>query len=172
MALQAAMQMTVITDFDRLNKRLKRKERRVLSGTGAYTRGVLLKRISRSKQVSKPGGYPKSKISGSGRNGIRLILFNVRSERLDVIIGPAYFGSTVSKRTQVSRQGVRRIVQRSRKPVPQLLNEGGMAVRTTRYSGTGRSSTQRLRYRPRPYRELVRPIALKRFRELVRDVNL
>lgn len=135
-----------IDESHRLQRRIQSKERRVLFRTGGYGRGVMRRLIRRRKKVSPPGRPPHAHKPGA--TGMKDVRYAVNAQAGIVTIGHPRYPVRASR---AGNNGVSSVV-RSRKPVPQLLNEGGSARMEITDRTRGRTSVP-LNYRPRPFRE-------------------
>ena len=148
-------------DSEFVLKRIEAKERRVLSGTGAFARKVMRNKI-RPAPKKKKGASKYPRYHGSSREGLRFILFHYSPSTGSVVVGPVGFNTP---QDFIKVRGGRQRTS-SRKKVPELLNEGGVATRTTHYlSGTIIRTT--MNYRPQPFSTDTMPDATKKFRELM-----
>lgn len=159
MAKFISVTKSIFFDRDRIIRATDQKERKVLALTGGFGRQVMKRGMRRRKSISPPGGYPHAH-AGQLRN---LIYFGYDLPSGSLVIGPTLFASK-------SGSG-------SSKTVPELLNEGGAAVRSgtrrlhfrgkTRVVSTG---SQIVRYRPRPFVALSLPPTLAAFRRNMETV--
>jgi hypothetical protein len=117
--------------FDRkvVIDQLQRKERQVLSGTGAYGRRVMRSqfRAGTRRYTPQPGKPPRYWAHKNA--GLRTVLFSYDPRKVDVVIGPVFYGSTEFVRQH--KYGTEII--KPTLPVPQLLNEGGVVIRRVNY---------------------------------------
>jgi hypothetical protein len=152
--------------FDRagVQAKVKKKERRVLSGTGAFTRTVMRRGMrpgGKKNAVSRPGEYPRTHGKAELKN---LIVFGYDEASQSVVTGPMLFAN--------ARRGRARNVKRDigGKTLPEFVNEGGVQT-VTRRTPRGRV-TSTIRYEPRPFRDLTMPLALAKFTQLMEREQL
>ena len=150
------------------SNRIREWERRVLLRSGGFTRSVMRRRIRRKAygSTSPPGGFPYAHAPGGA--GLKAIYFDVKLGFVnsDVVIGPQKF---VRKRPKMGKQ--RRTTIRSRKVVPQLINEGGPASVITEWKHSGITERGTANYPARPFRDIIQPIAENFLREAMRTTS-
>jgi hypothetical protein len=148
-------QVTSKMFFDRaaVVKAVGRKNTTVLARTGGFARTTMKQGMRKRKKVSAADGlsYPSSH-SGELRN---LIFFAYDAARKGVVVGPLAFGSKVGGKT-----------------VPQLINEGGSMTKAVTYRDSGRTSSRRFVYKPRPFVALALATTLPIFRENMAKIPL
>lgn len=152
-----------------MTKALDNKERKVLSGTGAFGRAVMRRSIRKAPKVRKkytpqPGKAPRYHVHPN--TGLRLILFAYEPTRGSVVIGPLKFTSS-SQRVAFR---ARSYTQSTNKTIPQLINDGGSVTRVTTYR-SGHTYTKSLYYRSFPFRDLAMPPTIEKLKELTRTVE-
>lgn len=136
--------MSLVSNKSRFLDKVHSQHSRVLHKVGAYGRTATA-RLFRKRSGPSPVGSPPHAHT-SGKSGLKDVRFRVDMPRLTVVVGHEDYNRPASK----TRNGRRRTL-RARKPVPQLLNEGGRAQLSVD-SNRGRSSYV-LNYRPRPFRK-------------------
>lgn len=168
-------------DLPGIIAKMDKKTERVLSSTGAFAMSVMQRGMRYRKSASKPGDYPsarqgrvkkKSDLKPGEMNGNSLlrakIRFGFESSTKSLIVGPALLDSTDS---EVAAAG---------KTVPELINFGGTIQRRQiydpktkqiRYLRRGQKPV-RWRYRPRPFVELTKPIAIRKLAENMEKFKL
>ncbi len=126
------------------------KMRRCLYGVGGYARKVMKTGMKFRKGTSGVGNYPNSH-HGELRN---LVNFGVDDRSLSVIVGPQLYPGS-------------RDTSYHSKTNPQLINEGGTAVRmlkpknAPRIQGVNNKIPVTQRYRARPFVALTLPFAIR-----------
>ncbi|MCA9266223.1 MAG: hypothetical protein KDA60_20325 [Planctomycetales bacterium] len=140
--------------FDRSNleRTMDRKKKRVLIRTASYGRTVMQRGFKKRKGPAANGENPHSHEPHILR---KLTLWGYEAAIEAVTIGPAIFKSAAKQQS---------------KPVPQLLNEGGVAVRTVKKKGRRRK--QRARYKARPFRDRALEPTATKMAELMKDIPL
>jgi len=129
--------------FDRINvaNALDEKEWLILSGTGAYTRGILKRSIKKGRkkkpQGSSPGEPPRYHARGFGQSLKDGFRFEANLDAGGVVIGPGFVSTPNTRSNKASGA--------------QLLEEGGIA--TTTIWSEGEARLERGRWRARPYIE-------------------
>lgn len=154
--------------FDRQNvlNRLEKKERSVLGRTGAVGLREIRKRV-RPKPTRKRKN--RSKYPYWHRNpegGLRHVLYVYEPSRGSVVVGPQKFTSARNY-----RQKSRTVEIRNRKPVPELLNEGGTSTHTYTYK-SGSQYTRTKRYKSFPFVTEAFAPTWRAFRRNVERVKL
>jgi len=151
--------------FDRqlVLNRLEKKERNVLSRTGAVGRREIRKRVRPlpKRKRKKRSKYPYWRTNSEG--GLRHVLYVYDPSRGSVVVGPQKFNAKM-RYSQRNRDVSIRMSARS---VPELLNSGGVAVHKYTYR-SGSSYSVRKQYRRFPFVEdAVAPTR----RALIRNVK-
>lgn len=162
----------VFFDGAKILEHMDAKQAKVLARTGAYARKVMRNNIKKAPKGKKTrrkalatGKYPR--YHAHKNTGLRLILFSYDPIEGSVVIGPEKFGSP---RSFSEFYRGRRTMTTSGKTVPQLLNEGGTAKRTTEYRN-GMVVNRQMNYRPRPFADDALEPATKKFKDLLLHVR-
>jgi hypothetical protein len=160
------------SNFSNFQYRLDQKQKRVLERTGAYVRVIVQNSMpnqaSPKSRKKKIAGRPPRAHKGKG-GGLRWVLWSLQRNNQSVIIGP---GRTHAKNSWI--RGDRVFSVKSKKPVPQLLNESGSAEITVTYLKSRivyRFLTNYSRY-PISDHDPTREKALRFFREAIRTAKL
>lgn len=158
--------------FDRtvVEKSISRNEKRILSGTGAFGRKVMRRNIRKAPKKRRAGRsdvFPR--YHEHPNTGLRLILFSYNPTSRSVVIGPQKF-TTKSINSKSFKRG-RRLTTTSTKPVPQLLNDGGTAVRVLTYR-SGHLYRRTVKYRKFPFATFAMFPTIKKFQQLTQEIGL
>jgi hypothetical protein len=161
----------VETFFDRAGviAKIRRKELKVLRGVGGYSRKVMrnsMKSGGKKGAVSSPGEPPRYHGRGLLR---RLIFFGLEERSMSVAVGPALLASShkpIEQRRKSRSIAVYADYRKGGVTMPQLVNEGGQALRVTRFP-SGRTTKRTIRYAARPFVDLAKPDSLAKFIELL-----
>lgn len=161
-------------NFAQLRMRIEKKQKAVLTRTGAWTRTVMQNSMplaggrSKRRNVSTPGRPPVARRGRGG--GLRWVLFYVSMAHQSVIIGP---GRTKPK-TSVIRRAKSTLIVRRKVAVPRLLDRSGTADVTVQWHKSGQVDQQIWNYRRFPVSSWkpTRDQALKKFRELIKQYRL
>lgn len=153
----------IFFDRQRVINAMEKKTARVLSSTGAFGRTVMKNGMRRRKAVSAPGAFPSSHLGQ-----LRDFIYFGYGGKGSVVIGP----------TLLHRQGAgldREYIQGG-KPVPQLINEGGVVIRQ-RAVGRGRTfrrygPQEKLTFRARPFVALTAQVTIPKLRENMEKFDL
>ena len=135
----------------KLVRRLRRKERRVLFRAGFWGRAYMRRLIRRRKKKISPPGQPPF-AHAIGAVGMKDVRFEVELSK-----GRVVFGHRKYPKKKRINGGVAYVIS-SFKPVPQLLNEGGLANQEISFLRGGGKSVPMV-YRARPFREQTRNAA-------------
>ncbi len=145
MAISPVITVKFFDESVKALNRIDKKTRRVMIRTGAFGRVVVRRMIKRRKKPSPPGHPPHAHAPGAqGMKDVRFAVNNrgdtvaIGHIKYDTVFAPKFFRGVTT-------------VQTSRKPVPQLLNEGGRAQLEVR--GPRGTKNVPLNYRPRPFRD-------------------
>jgi hypothetical protein len=140
--------------FDRelVLRRIGRKKAKALGRSGAFSRGVIRKKIRKApKRARKPSKYPR--YHGSPRSGLRFVLFHFDPKADSVVIGPPLFQRGKSHIIRSRGRVVGRQTVKATKTVPQLLNEGGRQAIITELFNDGKRLQATATYRQMPFRD-------------------
>lgn len=160
--------------FAAFAQQLAKKQKAVLTRTGAWTRRVMQNSMplaggrNKRRNVSTPGRPPVARRGRGG--GLRWVLFHVDMTQQSVIIGP---GRTLPK-TSVIRQAKRTMIVRRKVAVPRLLDKSGNADVTIQWHQSGQVQREVWNYRRFPVSswQPTRDQAVKKFHELIKQYRL
>lgn len=142
---------------------MDKKERRVLSSTGAFSRTVMrrgMRRVKASAPPSLPGEYPHA-ITGLLRDRI---FFAYDQAQGGVVVGPELL--SVGRYTLIGAE-----------TVPDVLNRGGTVIQTRRYRPRKNGfipppKTIRSQIAPRPLVSLTLPAAAEKLAQNMETIPL
>ncbi len=146
----------MFVDKSKVFAALDRKQKRIIARTGGFTMQSMRRSMRYSRKVSLPGRPPNAR-----RNNPLLrehTYFGIEPNANAVVVGPLHFN------VKVRTFG---LTVSSKVPVPQLLNEGGLATLIDH-----KHKVTRAHYNPRPFTPPAFEAGAQKLIELTEQIPL